>query len=199
MKATRVLNGLLLLIFVALIGAHWVMRQDPTKPNAEFIPEMVRTPRYNAFAPNPNFPDGKTLQRPERGAIPRGYPPLHYTASPADALRAGEELRNSYSAADAQAVQRGASVYNNFCQECHGPSGRGDGPVALRGFPAPPSLLADRAIKMNDGQIFHILTYGQNNMPSYAAQLTREDRWKVILFVRSLQRPAAALAAGGQP
>jgi hypothetical protein len=35
-----------------------------------------------------------------------------------------------------------------------------------------------------------VITYGLRNMPSHAAQLTREDRWKVILHVRSLQKAA---------
>ncbi len=67
-------------------------------------------------------------------------------------------------------------------------------------------------MKMKDGQIFHVLTFGQNNMPSYASQLSREDRWNVITYVRSLQKqasPPSAIAgaapaqaepiSGGQP
>lgn len=64
------------------------------------------------------------------------------------------------------------------------------GPVAQRGYPPPPSLLAEHAQKMKDGQLFHILTYGQNNMPSYAGQLSRDDRWNVVLYVRTLQATA---------
>jgi mono/diheme cytochrome c family protein len=39
---------------------------------------------------------------------------------------------------------------------------------------------------MKDGQLFHIITFGQGNMPSYAAQVDRDDRWKVVRFVRGL-------------
>ncbi len=67
-----------------------------------------------------------------------------------------------------------------------------------RGFPAPPSLVDQHAVILKDGQLFHILSYGQVNMASYASQLSWEDRWKVILFVRSLQPQAGALAQGGQ-
>jgi mono/diheme cytochrome c family protein len=193
------LNSVLLLLFAASLALHWVVRRDPTLPNREFIPEMAHTARYNAFSPNGNFRDGKTLQAPESGTIPRDYLPLHYRANHEDALRAGEELANPLSSADARAIERGTAVFANFCQPCHGASGRGDGPVALRGFPAPPSLLAERAVKMKDGQVFHILTYGQKNMPSYASQLSREDRWKVILFVRSLQNWPTPHSSGGQP
>ena len=49
---------------------------------------------------------------------------------------------------------------------------------------------------MKDGQLFHILTYGQNNMPSYASQLSRDDRWNAILYVRTLQRAAAPPSPG---
>ncbi len=199
MNSTRKLNIVLLLVFLTSLGLNWAARRDPTQPNREPLPEMVRTPRYNAFAPNPNFVDGKTLRPPVPGTIPRGYLPLHYTAAKEDALRAGEELQSPLASADAGAAQRGAFVFTNFCLECHGAAGRGDGPVTLRGVPAPPSLLAERALNMKDGQMFHVLTYGQGNMPPYAAQLSREDRWKAILFVRSLQKQAAARTAGGKP
>ena len=117
--------------------------------------------------------------------------PLHYLPTLEDALRAGEELKNPFPPLDAARRERGAIVFTNFCQACHGPLGQGNGPVALAGFPPPASLLADRAVQMKDGQIFHVLTYGQGNMPTFAAQLSTEDRWSVILYVRMLQAPYA--------
>ncbi len=190
MKSRVVLNSCLLLAFVASLAFDWGLRPDPARPNFEFFPNMAHSARYAAFSPNPNFPDGKTLQRPEPGTIPRGFLPLHYAATPQDAQRAGEELQNPFSPADARSLERGAVVFTNFCMECHGAGGVGNGPVALRGFPAPASLVAERAIQMKDGRIFHILTYGQGNMPSYASQLSRNDRWRALLYVRSLQKQA---------
>jgi mono/diheme cytochrome c family protein len=159
---------------------------------------MVRTAAYDAFAANPNFADGKTLQVPVPGTIRRGLMPMHYQAAPPDALRAGDELQSPLAASDAVALKRGEAVFTAFCAACHGPGGPGNGPVAARGYPPPVSLTAEKAAKMKDGQIFHILTYGQGNMPSYATQISREDRWKVILYVRALQS-AAPKPAGGQP
>lgn len=190
MKPRAVLNSFLLLAFAASLVLDWGLRPDPARPNIEFFPNMAHSARYGAFSPNPNFPDGKTLQRPEPGTIPRGYLPLHYAATPLDARRAGEELQNPFSPTDTRSSQRGAFVFANFCMECHGAGGVGNGPVALKGFPAPASLVAERAMQMKDGQIFHILTYGQGNMPSYASQLSRDDRWRAVLYVRSLQRQA---------
>ncbi|MBI4444201.1 MAG: c-type cytochrome [Acidobacteria bacterium] len=194
----RSLN-LFLLISIVIIGAlNWIIRRDFSQPNLEFLPEMVRSVPYDSFAPNPNFPDGKTLQQPVPGTIPRGFLPLHYEATPQDAERAGEELSNPYSMQDTEALQRGDRVYSNFCLPCHGPAGRGDGPVILRGYPAPPPLISNRAIRMKDGQIFHIITYGQRNMSPHATQIAREDRWKVILHIRTLQLPRLS-AQSSQP
>src|SRR6516165_9104232 len=90
----RIFNVLLFLAFVATLGLNWLVRSRPSEPNREFIPEMVRTARYNAYSANQNFPDGKTLQLPEPGTIPRGRLPLHYGPSFEDFLRAGDELHN---------------------------------------------------------------------------------------------------------
>jgi hypothetical protein len=55
----------------------------------------------------------------------------------------------------------------------------------------PPSLKAERAVQMRDGQLFHVITRGQGNMASYAVQVRPEDRWKAILHVRALQAGGA--------
>lgn len=47
---------------------------------------------------------------------------------------------------------------------------------------------------MADGQLFHIVSAGQANMPGYAAQVLPDDRWRAILHLRALQ--AAGPPAG---
>lgn len=195
----RTLNLALLVIFLATLGLNWMLRPQPAQTNREFIPEMVRTPRYNAYSANPNFADGKTLQTPVAGTIPRGFLPLHFSANPEDAVRAGDNLQSPVRLDDAQSISRGKAVFSNFCAPCHGATGKGDGLVVQRGYPAPPSLYADNARKIKDGQIFHILTYGQKNMPAYSSQLSQQDRWNVIAFVRSLQKQSAPVSRGGLP
>lgn len=203
MTGRLVLNAVLAMVLVVIITAGWFLRANSARPNFEFMPDMAHSARYNAYAANPVLAGGETLQAPAPGTIPRGDARLHYAANPQDALRAGEELVNPVSLDNANARQRGAAVFTNFCAECHGGDGRGMGPVAQRGFPPPPSLFAARAVNMKDGQVFHILTYGQNNMPSYAGQISRQDRWNVIVYLRSLQRPALPparrAAVGGTP
>lgn len=179
-------NSLLFVVALALLSLNWVLRVDPNERNVDFMPNMARSIPFDSFSANPNFADGMTLRRPVSGVVIRGFMPLHYAATPADAQRAGRELVNPYR--DAQSLARGALVYATYCEICHGLNGKGDGTVAQRGFPMPPSLLAPRARGLADGQIFHIVTFGQNNMPSYASQIEREDRWRAILYVRDIQR-----------
>ncbi len=128
--------------------------------------------------------------RPDAGPLP---PPL--------AAREDEER-----AAYQRNLARGEAAYATYCALCHGPEGAGDGPVAKRGFPAPPSLLADNARTMPDGRMFHLITHGGENMPSYAVQIPREARWQAILYVRELQAknpapqepPVEPLAGAGE-
>lgn len=191
-----ILNAFLLMMLIVSVGASWLLTPNPARPNFEFLPQMAHAPRYNAFSPNPNFANGASLQRPEPGTIPRELIPLHYEATPQDALRAGEDLQSPVAPENQRARDRGAFVFANYCAVCHGAGGAGSGPVAQRGYPPPPSLLAEHAQKMKDGQLFHILSYGQNNMPSYASQLSREDRWNAIFYVRTLQRTTAPASPG---
>jgi len=185
-------NLLLFLAFVATAALCWfVPERDVSQPNYDFLPEaqMVYSPAYDTFSPNPNFPDGSTLRRPPPGTIARGHLPLHYQPTLQDAVRAGRELRNPFSETDTVRRERGGFVFAQYCQVCHGPLGQGNGPVTQRGFPPPASLLADRAVQMKDGQMFHVLTYGQGNMPAFSTTLSADDRWSVILHVRLLQGP----------
>jgi mono/diheme cytochrome c family protein len=135
---------------------------------------------------------------PPAGTVPRGYAPLHFTAGPAEAARAGRELTNPI--LDGPLVrQRGEIAFQRWCSPCHGHEGLGDGLVAKR-FPRPPSLTADHARALPDGQIFHVMSFGQGVMPAYGQQIVQDDRWKILRFVRQLQSAATPpVAAKGKP
>jgi len=180
------LNLFLLTVLVASVAANFGISDNPAHRNFEAMPEMVRTIAYKSFTANPNFGDGKTLQAPPEGTIARGVHPLHYGSTQEEAMRAGREL--AAPSGSPAALERGARVYQIYCQPCHGGVAKGDGAVAMHGFPAPPSLLTEHAMQLADGQMFHIVTYGQKNMPAYAAQIPVEDRWRAVEYVRSLQQ-----------
>jgi mono/diheme cytochrome c family protein len=158
---------------------------EPTLPGREYVKDMIDSVPYDSFAENPVLKDGKTLQAPAPGSIPRGWEPFDYGATPAEALRAGAELKNPLPNTPAN-LERGDKVFHTVCFTCHGDAGKGDGPVAGR-FPTPPSLLLDHAKGLPDGQIFHIITRGQGLMPPHYLNVRVEDRWKVVHYIRKLQ------------
>lgn len=196
------LNLVLALAVVAVFALDLALSGDPTGRNVDLLPEMVAPVPYESFSTHPELPRGSTQQRPPEGSVPRGLPPLHFAATPEEAARAGRELDNPLTGesgaapadgAQSRHLERGATVFEVYCRLCHGAGGAGDGPLTRRGFPAPPSLLAAQARELPDGQIFHVVTYGQGNMPGHATQIDRLDRWRVVLRVRELQ------AAAGPP
>ena len=220
-------NTVLLVLLVVVIVMTAAVGVDYSRPNIEILPDMKYTPAWEAFAANPHFPNGQTMQPPVPGTIARGQTPLYYAATKEDAVRAGEELGNPFSphafeaAAEAElaagpagdaspaaeaapqeeaarraamvrerfnaSLERGGAVYRTFCISCHGSQGAGDGLVTQRGFPPPPSMLTGNSLRMKDGQLFHVLTYGQGSMAPFAAQLSPDRRWDVINYVRDLQ------------
>lgn len=193
----RGLNILLLVILLVLVGLTWALRKDPSQPGYQFIPEMVYSVPYDAFSASADFADGKTLRNPVEGTIPRGMLPMRYAKTDADAKRAGEELRNPFPRDSSNVLERGAKLYRTFCQPCHGETGSGDGTVTKYGFPPPPSFATPILTAAKDGQLFHTISYGKGNMPSLAPQISRDDRWMIILRVRALQEMALAKARQG--
>ena len=155
------------------------------KRGFEYMPNMVYSLAYDSFAPNPTTRDGLTLQRPVRGSIPRGYLPLHYAATPEDAERAGRELGNPVPRT-ARSAAEGQALFETYCAVCHGKQGAGDGPLVPK-IPNPPAYTSSRVRSMPVGQIFHVITFGSGRMPSYASQLSQNDRWLIAAHVRTLQ------------
>ena len=171
----RTLNRGLGVALVITLGLNLAVSGPKRRPNFEYFSNMARTVRYNAFEENPNFEDGLTLRTPVAGTVPRGSKP------------AGDV--NPFSASDRAAAERGRAVFTNFCQPCHGADAKGVGPVVKHGFPPPPPLAREQTQDKTDAQLFEVVSQGVQTMPPYAFQLTPEDRWKVILHVRSFRRP----------
>lgn len=88
---------------------------------------------------------------------------------------------------DAQALDRGQERYNVYCSLCHGRSGDGLGMIVRRGYRQPPSYHDDRLRQAPVGYFFDVITNGFGAMPDYSAQISPEDRWRIIAYIRALQ------------
>ena len=87
--------------------------------------------------------------------------------------------------ATAESLERGKALYEMTCLVCHGPDGRGDGPVGQKFVTkAPVDLHEDYTQDQADGSIFFTLTRGRALMPSYRDALSVEERWHVINYIK---------------
>jgi mono/diheme cytochrome c family protein len=157
----------------------------------DFIPDMVYSQAYDTYSKNPNFNDSMTMRVPVIGTIPRGFTPFRYTIDSASRTRAGNELVNPFSPA-VDILERGKLIFTTFCIGCHGALGKGDGQLYSSGlYPLKPREISGVAVsKLKDGEIFHTITLGFGSMGAHGAQIRYEDRWKLVLYVRELQKEA---------
>ena len=170
-----------------LLVAALLLRRNPAEPNLEVLrADMVRSPAAKSGAASALFPDGRVQRLPPEGTIARGPLPLAFAAGTDEAARAGQELANPVPDTE-EARRRGEIVFARVCAACHGPTGRADAVVTQRGVPPPPTLIRPETRALPDGEIFHAITFGRKGMPSAALQVDRDDRWKVIRWLRRLQ------------
>ena len=157
----------------------------------DFIPDMVYSQEYETYSTNPNFRDSTTMRIPVDGTVPRGFIPFRYTIDSASRLRAGNELKNPFMPTE-EVIARGKLIFTTFCIGCHGALGKGDGQLFSSGlYPLKPrDISAAPTAKLKDGMIFHTITLGFGSMGAHGAQINPDDRWKLVLYVRELQKQA---------
>jgi len=173
--------------------------RDEQSPGYEYTPDMYRSPAIEAYVDYGEVRDTirydkmhrTSARKPVEGTIAysdnsmndmpylipntfEGYEKAGNTVK--SPLQSNEEL-----------VEEGMKIYSNFCIQCHGKEGQGNGPVVEKGgHPAPQPF--NKGLKdLPEGKMFHTLTYGKGAMGSHASQLTKKERWTVISYVMELQ------------
>lgn len=154
--------------FVALLLAAFLL------PGCERIDrDMWDSPAFKA--------QEAPVRLPPEGSVPvKGKERI---PTPAEA----RALRNPVKTTD-WTLSQGKELFGIFCTPCHGESGAGDGPVAGKFVPTPASLRpGSRAAKLSDGELFLALTAGSGGMPAFRADLSPEERWKIVSHLRTLK------------
>lgn len=187
-------------LFVGVAGFRGGLSR---KPPIEVFPDMDRQPKLRPQDRNSFFPDGKSSRLPVAGTIARSKPYQNvrnanetvfpFQDSPVNSgLITGTTnfVETGPLRIDTQLMERGRDRYQIYCLPCHGPAGDGNGVVKKLGMATVANLHDQRIVQMPDGQIFSALTRGSPSglMGSYAAQVSVEDRWAIIAYVRVLQR-----------
>ena len=197
---------LLIILVTAMFFQSCV--KHPDSPGYEYSDDMTRSQAIEAYvdyglvADNVNDSLKQTISAriPAEGSIPYSENkntaslnmPFNYAAGEDERIRAGQEVvlpthyYNNDDIAKAN-IAEGKRLYGLFCAHCHGDKGNGDGKViTVGGYPAAPpayNTLQDRT----PGSVFHTITHGKNAMGPHSSQLNKDERWKVAMYVRTMQ------------
>jgi len=181
-----------------------------------YMPDMTYSNAYETYsASEVATPEGVNMsaRKPVEGTIPYGFIPddvkiktnqallmsyvakNHYSHDPAkqdeEKARAANEIQDPLEAS-AENLAEGKRLYGINCTPCHGEKGEGngqlielpsggDGPFTSR--PQPYKTLLPT---LKDGAIFYSVSYGRNMMGGYGFQLSVNERWQVIHYIKSL-------------
>jgi mono/diheme cytochrome c family protein len=100
---------------------------------------------------------------------------------------------------DNDAIGAGMMIYMDHCQGCHGENGDGKGPKAEQLSVAPANFTDARAMAaVTDGELFWKIAHGRRPMPSFKDKLTDEERWQLVVYIRTFA-PRPKVGAAAQP
>lgn len=103
-----------------------------------------------------------------------------------DRMEAAQRLTNPRQPTPAS-VENGGRLFQIYCALCHGPEGKGNGPIAAK-FVPPPDITLEFFRQRTDGFLYGTIRDGGAIMPSQGEGLSQEERWDIVNYLRSLQR-----------
>ncbi len=207
MKKITIITSLIITATVVMVSC----RGKEDRGHA-YMPDMAYSRAYETYAMrdtskftmNPAELGKKDMifynNAPVAGTIKRGELFPYTISNDSVGVKLSDGVKSPIAVLSAEEMKETGRLYNINCGVCHGAKGEGNGPLATSGkVGGIKSLVSDAAKGYTDGRLFHIVTYGQNNMGSYASQLNRKQRWEIIQYVRSLQGVGAAKTATTTP
>jgi mono/diheme cytochrome c family protein len=200
-----------LAILVAVLGivaiAGFRGEKSP-RPPMEIFPDMNYQDKVKDQQPSAFFADGNSARPPISGTVAEEMPAVNdYWATGKwddthwgdgipvhDAVDGGRPLQN-----DEANMDRGRERYTISCEVCHGAAGDGQGITSKYGLNGAASYHNDRLRQAPDGQIFDTITNGHGQMLGYGYNITIDDRWRIVMYIRALQRSQNAMLADASP
>ncbi len=197
MKKVITISVLILGVTIAMISCN-----SKRSPGSVYMPDMGQSRTYESydlqdssvFTSNMFGKGGNKIffnAMPAPGTIKRGELFPYTLLNDSNGYKMSAAVPNPIDFMTGAEMSEAGRLYNINCGICHGEKGTGNGPLAEK-IGAVANLTLDLYKAMPDGTMFHSVTYGKGNMGSYASQLNREQRWKVIKYVRTLQGGGAA-------
>lgn len=170
----------------------------------EFAPNMYYSVGYEPMSQiegeaNTINPLGMNMRLPVKGTVARrNYQTkfgegdsastdlMLYKLNP-DSIEISEKILKNPIPETEKSLAEGQLLYERFCLHCHGAEGKGDGLVG-KVYKGVPNYSSDALKTMNDGHIYHTITYGRNRMWAHGSQISPADRWKIVQYVHQLQQ-----------
>jgi mono/diheme cytochrome c family protein len=171
-------------------------------------PMADRQPKSMRYKESDFYADGLSMRAPPEGTVPRERitlnPRLTTGRDPDGPVQPNMEAIPNYVATVPIPVSRkllelGQKRFNITCATCHGPLADGKSIVATQmALRPPPSLIDPKYVAKPAGYIFEVATKGFGLMASYAAELSVEERWAVVAYLRAVQL-SQTTSAGALP
>jgi mono/diheme cytochrome c family protein len=186
MKKNRILVAFMLM---AILITVFESCGDKREPGRVYMPDMVYSRAFEAYAPNNLKQENiNYIPYPVEGTIRRGDLFPYSLPNDSNGYKLSATVKDPLLPLDTIQMGEAQRLFNINCAICHGPKLDAQGPLSTGGkIPAVANLTLKQYVDMPVGTMFHSVTYGKNNMGSYASQLTRKQRWMVIQYVKSQQ------------
>ena len=139
------------------------------------------------------YADGRSVRPQVENTVARGQ--LHEDAYFYTGLVNGKEGDGLPFPVTMAVLERGQERYNVYCTPCHSRVGNGIGMIVQRGYMKAGSFHSARLETAPLGHFFHVISNGYGAMPDYASQITPEDRWAIVAYIRALQLSQKATEA----
>lgn len=200
MKKIALIATLILSMAVVFIGC-----KDKRSPGSVYMPDMAYSRAYESYAPfdsaiftmDPNNAGHKIFYNtlPPAGTLKRGE--LFPFTVPNDSnglLNLSSLVKNPLEPLTGKELEETGRLFNINCAICHGAKGEANGPLAAKVGGVKNIITASPGY--SDGRLFFVMEYGQGNMGSYASNLTREQRWRIVQYIRTMESKTAPATPG---
>jgi mono/diheme cytochrome c family protein len=202
MKRFTYIMAILVTAVIAISSCNDVRRET----GRTYMPDMAYSRAYESYA-------YRDTAKFTADMLNKGEKIFYNNVPPAGTIKRGEQfyrptltdttgtynlsgsMKNPYDTIAMNKVEmdEAGRLFNVNCGICHGAKGGGNGPIAAAGHVGGvANLTADAYVAMADGTMYHSITYGKGVMGSYASQITKAQRWMIIKYIRTLQKPAVA-------
>lgn len=180
----RALGGIAAACLVSGVLMYWLIKLFPVLPP---MSHMLVQPRVDPQESSSFFGDGRSMRMPVQGSVARGFMPS-FVANQEQASTLVNPLPRTR-----DVLEVGKQKFTERCAVCHGALATGIGSLTAAYGAKPANLQAQQFLDYPDGKIYWVIVNGKNAMPSHAADLTVDQRWSVVHYIRALQRAQHAM------